>query len=122
MSFHRVFVLHLSSPVFACLRLSSPFFTFLHLQGWDAAGFGATLVVGSLSTHPPEMAAGGSSSATAVWPDPDDEAAAYMEAANGHRISGVDMIWLEMMKDEDHAPRAVKAAASSKLPVMMGIR
>ena len=33
----------------------------------------------------------------------------------------MDMIWLEMMKDEDHAPRCVRAAAESKLPVCMGI-
>ena len=30
--------------------------------GWDAAGFGPAMVVGSLSTHPPEMPAGGESS------------------------------------------------------------
>ena len=31
------------------------------------------------------------------------------------------MLFLEMMKDEDHAPRAVSAAAASGLPVFLGI-
>ena len=31
------------------------------------------------------------------------------------------MLFLEMMKDEDHAPRAVRAAAASGLPVFLGI-
>jgi len=91
------------------------------LQGWDAAGFGPTLVVGSLSTHPPEMKAGGMSSAEASWPAPGEEAAAYGEAGVGHALSGVDMLWLEMMKDGEHAPRAVAAAAASGLPVFLGV-
>jgi len=90
-------------------------------QGWDAAGFGPALVVGSLSTHPPEMAAGGESSATAKWPAVEVEEANYMEASEAHSLSGVDMLWLEMMKDPEHAPRAVKAAATAGLPVFLGI-
>jgi S-methylmethionine-dependent homocysteine/selenocysteine methylase len=30
------------------------------------------------------------------------------------------MLWLEMMKDEEHAPRAVRAAAASGLPIFLG--
>jgi len=90
-------------------------------QGWDAAGFGPAMVVGSLSTHPPEMPAGGSSSANARWPDPAVEQERYYEAVRSHTISGVDMLWLEMMKDEHHARRAVKAAATSGLPVFLGV-
>ena len=49
------------------------------------------------------------------------EGEAYVEAALGHGNSGVDMLWLEMMKDHTHAPRAVRAAAMSGLPVFLGI-
>merc|ERR1712032_361217 len=38
-----------------------------------------------------------------------------------HAISGVDMLFLEMMKDHEHAPRAVRAAANCDLPVFLGI-
>merc|ERR1719491_1639052 len=74
-------------------------------QGWDAAGFGPALVVGSLSTHPPEMPGGGASSAEANWPSPEMEEKRYFEAAQAHQLSGVDMLWLEMMKDEEHSVR-----------------
>jgi hypothetical protein len=36
------------------------------------------------------------------------QAEAYVEAAAVHSKSGVDVLFLEMMKNEDHAPRAVK--------------
>lgn len=91
------------------------------VQGWDTAGFGPALVVGSLSTHPPEMTAGGESSLDAKWPDAELEAKRYLEAARAHALSGVDMLFLEMMKDLDHAPRAVRAAAASGLPVFLGV-
>jgi len=91
------------------------------LHGWDPEGFGPALVVGSLSTHPPEMTEGGESSLDAKWPDEETEVARYMEAARAQELSGVDMLWLENMKDLHHAPRAVRAAASSGLPVVLGI-
>jgi S-methylmethionine-dependent homocysteine/selenocysteine methylase len=91
------------------------------VRGWDAAGFGPALVVGSLSTHPPEMTAGGESSLDAKWPTPDVEINHYKEAVRAHSLSGVDMLWLEMMKEEEHAPRAVRAAAAAGLPVFLGI-
>lgn len=91
------------------------------LKGWDAAGFGPAIVVGSLSTHPPEMAAGGATSETAKWPSEDAELKNYQEAAQAHGISGVDMLWLEMMKDWEHAERCCKAARTSRLPIFLGI-
>lgn len=93
----------------------------LPVEGWDAAAFGPTMVVGSLSTHPPEMPAGGMSSAAAKWPPPEEEEEAYEEAATALANSGVDLLFLEMMKDRDHAPRACRAAAKSGLPVFLGI-
>jgi len=57
----------------------------------------------------------------AKWPDEETEIARYMEAARAQELSGVDMLWLENMKDLHHAPRAVRAAASSGLPVVLGI-
>jgi len=89
-------------------------------QGWDSSGFGPAMVVGSLSTHPPEMPPGMASSAEAKWPEAKVEEERYFEAAQAHALSGVDMLWLEMMKDE-HAFRAVRAAAASGLPVFLGI-
>lgn len=44
-----------------------------------------------------------------------------MEAASAHSNSGVDLLFLEMMKDTNHAPLAVRAAAKSGLPVFLGI-
>ena len=91
------------------------------VDGWDSAGFGPTICVGSLSTHPPEMAKGGMTSSEAKWPSPEEEAEAYLEAASAHSKSGVDLLFLEMMKDQNHAPLAVTAAAQSGLPVFLGI-
>merc|ERR1719195_2044541 len=45
----------------------------------------------------------------------------YHEAARAHALSGADMLFLEMMKDQDHAPRAVRAARASGLPVFLGV-
>jgi len=45
----------------------------------------------------------------------------YLEAAMAHGLSGVDMLWLEMMKDEEHAFRAIEASVSSGLPIVVGI-
>ena len=36
-------------------------------------------------------------------------------------VQGVDMLWLEMMKDEEHAFRAIEASVSSGLPIVVGI-
>lgn len=33
----------------------------------------------------------------------------------------MDMLWLEMMKDEEHAFRAIEAAVASGLPMCVGI-
>jgi methionine synthase I (cobalamin-dependent) len=74
-----------------------------------------------MSTHPPDMPEGGASSEGARWPSAVVEEQNYFDAAKSHGISGVDMLWLEMMKDEEHAPRAVRAAASAGLPVFLGI-
>jgi len=90
-------------------------------KGWDAAGFGPAMVVGSLSTHPPEMPVGGASSAEAKWPSPEKELENYVEAATAHALSGVDMLWLEMMKDTEHAPRCMQAAVAAGLPIFLGI-
>mmetsp|Transcript_44085 Transcript_44085/g.84648 ORF Transcript_44085/g.84648 Transcript_44085/m.84648 type:complete len:493 (-) Transcript_44085:116-1594(-) len=92
----------------------------VRMKGWDSAGFGPSMIVASMSTHPPEMAAGGESSCNAKWPSPEIEERNYFQAARAIRLSGVDMLFLEMMKDSDHAPRAVRAAVSTGLPVFIG--
>jgi len=90
-------------------------------KGWDSAGFGPAMIVGSLSTHPPEFPGGGEASEQAKWPSPDVEERNYHEAARAIHLSGVDMLFLEMMKDTAHAPRAVRAAASTGLPIFLGV-
>jgi len=90
-------------------------------SGWDSAGFGPAMIVGSMSTHPPEMTEGGESSCDAKWPAPEVEQRNYFEAARAIRLSGVDMLFLEMMKDNEHAKRAVPAAASTGLPTFLGL-
>jgi len=81
------------------------------------------LVAGSLSTHPPAMPEGGAQSPSDLipWPPEDEELAGYVEAATTLALSGVDLLFLEMMKDMVHAPRAIYAARHCGLPVFLGV-
>ena len=78
-------------------------------------------VAGSLSTHPPAMPKGTHDSTLAIWPSPEEEQLNYIEAATSIAGSGVDFLFLEMMKDLEHAPRAIKAAGRCGLPIFLGI-
>ena len=89
----------------------------------DESGFKRPWVMGSLSTHPPSVKEGTDQAADGGYlPGPAEEAA-YVEAATAiaQSTSGCDMLWLEMMKDLHHAPKAIRAAAQSGLPFFMGI-
>ena len=78
-------------------------------------------VAGSMSTHPPAIPKGGENSALALWPSPEEEKMNYVEAATAISSSGVDFLFLEMMKDLKHAPRAIAAARRCGLPIFLGI-
>jgi methionine synthase I (cobalamin-dependent) len=78
-------------------------------------------VGGSLSTHPPALEVGSSVSTNAKYPPEPKESENYLEAALALASSGVDFIMLEMMKNMDHAPRAIRAAAQTKLPIFLGL-
>ena len=67
------------------------------------------------------MPKGGANSSLALWPSPEEEKVNYIEAATGIAASGVDFLFLEMMKDLEHAPRAIDAAKRCGLPVFLGI-
>ena len=94
-------------------------------QGGARRGQGWPLIAGSLSAHPPELVFDASDPdnviASSVWPAAEREEEAYAQAASTLADSGVDMLFCEMMKNMDHAPRAVRGAAKSGLPVFIGI-
>jgi homocysteine S-methyltransferase len=77
-----------------------------------------TWVAGSLSTHPPDQS---DDCGVNSYPEPEVEARAYFEAAGCLAAAGVDVIFLEMMKDTVHSQRAIAAAASTGLPFFLGI-
>ena len=54
-------------------------------------------------------------------PDADRESADYLELATALADGGADVLVLEMMRDVEHASRLAAAAASTGLPVWIGI-
>ena len=80
-------------------------------------------IAGSLSTHPPAIPTGLEAGNDSCYPPAMKEEEAYIEAAES-MIQGdpsCDMLWLEMMQNRDHAPRAIRAAAGCGLPIFLGI-
>lgn len=67
------------------------------------------------------MPEGGEASVGAQWPSPARERQNYEEAATLLAASGADFLFLEMMKDFEHGPRAIEAAGKCGLPVFLGI-
>lgn len=63
-------------------------------------------VAASLSTHPPAIPKGNRST-SAFWPEEMEEKQNYTEAASVLAGSGADFLFMEMMKDMVHAPRAL---------------
>ena len=76
------------------------------------------LVLGSLSCHPPAMPPG-SETAAGVWPPPSVELRNACAHARHLRDGGCDAIVVEMIWDLAHASRAVEAACSVGLPVVL---
>ena len=71
-------------------------------------------IAGSISTEPPRFDRDD-------FLAPDDELAAYREAAHLLADAGADLIALEMMVDEAHASRAMEAALETGLPIWLGV-
>ncbi len=78
------------------------------LAGRDVA------IGGSISNLPPNMNIGD-------YPDPAEELADLRDQAAILAEGGVDFIALEMMQDVNHAPRAMRAAVATGLPVWLGV-
>lgn len=84
-------------------------------------------VAGSISTHPPRVSESDqrqhkcSPTKLGEWPNADDEYANYLAQAEALRDAGADFIFMEMLKDNDHALRAIKAASTTRLPIFAGI-
>ena len=86
----------------------------LAIEARDNVGEPAVAIAGSISTEPPAFDRD-------AFPSPDEELAAYREAAGLLAEAGVDLIALEMINDTEHASRAMQAAAETGLPVWLGI-
>uniref|UniRef100_A0A6S8DVG8 Hcy-binding domain-containing protein n=2 Tax=Aplanochytrium stocchinoi TaxID=215587 RepID=A0A6S8DVG8_9STRA len=78
------------------------------------------MLAGSLSTHPPEIPIG-TAGGTYPWPPEDEIRAAYDEAALTLAKAGVDVLFLEMMKEPEKSFHAISAARDSGLPVFLGL-
>jgi S-methylmethionine-dependent homocysteine/selenocysteine methylase len=83
-------------------------------QARDHVAEEAVAVAGSISAMPPGF------DRDAYFP-PEKELESYREAAGILADAGADLIALEMMTELTHAPRALKAALETKLPVWLGV-
>ena len=77
-----------------------------------------TLVAGSLSCHPPLMPAGSEVSA-GVWPSSEEEGSNARSHCRILADAGCDVILVEMIWDTTHGTRAIDAACSVGLPVIL---
>ena len=86
----------------------------LALEAREQAGIADVLIAGSISTEPPGFDRD-------AFLSPDDELAAYREAAQLLADAGVDLIALEMIVEISHAQRAIQAVQETGLPFWLGI-
>ena len=80
----------------------------------DAVAESPLTIAGSISAMPPGFDRN-------AYQAPDVELESYRELAGILADGGVDLIALEMMQEDEHAPRAAQAAAETGLPVWLGI-
>ena len=90
-------------------------------------------VGGSMSTHPPRSLAvlkairagardsGANITEVCVWPPPEEEEENYTAQAAQLAAGGVDCLCLEMVMSVEHGIRICRAAASTQVPVLIGI-
>lgn len=86
----------------------------LAMQARDNAAERPVAVAGSISTEPPGFDRD-------AFFSPERELEAYREAAGLLADAGVDVIALEMLVETVHAPRAMRAALETGLPVWLGV-
>ena len=82
-------------------------------QARENVGIPGVAVAGSISTEPPRFDRD-------AFLEPEQELAAYREAASLLAESGADLIALEMIIETEHAARAMHAAKETGLPVWLG--
>ena len=87
------------------------------------AGSDDTLVVGSISCHPPHVKSEdeGGASETGGWPSEAEQSAAFLEQAQMLAAGGVDALFIEMITGKDRGLRCVEAACKVGLPVFVGL-
>jgi len=84
------------------------------MQARENSGDSSITVAGSISAMPPAFN-------WTAYPDGTAELEAYRELAGILADGGVDVIALEMMMEDVHAPLAVQAAKETGLPVWLGV-
>jgi homocysteine S-methyltransferase len=84
------------------------------IQARENSGDSSITVAGSISAMPPAFD-------WSAYPKEDVELEAYRELAGILADGGVDVIALEMMMEDVHAPLAMKAAMETGLPVWLGV-
>lgn len=84
-------------------------------------------IAGSISTHPPSVPpseiqkVGYSKTDLGQWPSEEQEYSSYLSQAQALRDAEADFIFMEMLKDKDHALRALQAASTTRLPIFAGL-
>eukprot|EP01134_Creolimax_fragrantissima_P006794 CFRG6794T1 len=97
----------------------------------DAVGSRNIVVAGSMSTHPPALTNMArdtpldfkvhNPTKMGAWPTPQKELANYREQARTLVEGGVDLLFLEMIKDRLHGDLLVTAAVEAGIPVVVGL-
>jgi homocysteine S-methyltransferase len=86
----------------------------------DAAKGHPVAVAGSMSTMRPVVAGSDRTSKQQEWPE-DKARALFRRKADNLAAAGVDLIMMEMMRDQDYSVWASEAALATGLPVWIGI-
>ena len=86
----------------------------------EAAKGHPVAVAGSMSTMRPVVAGSDRTSKQQEWPQ-DKARALFRRKADNLAAAGVDLIMMEMMRDQDYSVWATEAALATGLPVWIGI-
>lgn len=86
----------------------------------DVAKDHPVAVAGSMSTMRPVVAGSDRTSKQQEWPE-DKARALFKRKADNLAAAGVDLIMMEMMRDQDYSVWASEAALATGLPVWIGI-
>lgn len=86
----------------------------------DAARGHAVAVAGSMSTMRPVVPGSDRTSKQREWPEAEARAL-FKRKADNLAAAGVDLIMMEMMRDQDYSVWATEAAQATGLPVWIGV-